>query len=166
MILYTFMSSAFLVVLAYGALTPGMLKKPWILLIMGFVVSAFGIMVKSLPVTLKMTPAFKDSVFMDIAASVADPTLIGLAGGLIGSAFILKIQILYEKEKESHAKRVLLIEDAKNHLHMHEEEISNDSSLTPDQKEFRENYIKELRREIFMDEHELKLDSKKLDAKD
>ena len=36
----------------------------------------------------------------DVAAAAVDPTLMALAGGLIGAAFVLKVQWLYESERD------------------------------------------------------------------
>lgn len=133
------------------------------LILLGLLTSAFGILVKSLPITLKTTEAFKNSIFMDIAASVVDPTLIGLAGGLIGSAFILKIQILYDQEKAGHERRRDFINDAKRRLAILEEELREDVEVSEGERELRKKQISELRTEVILDEMELRADVGKLE---
>ena len=76
-------------------------RRPWILLALGILVAWFSIVMKAVPIMLKATDpnlALWTVAELDLAASVVDPTLVGLAGGLIASAFVAKLQFAHERD--------------------------------------------------------------------
>ena len=99
MIFFTFIFASGIIVAVYGNLGPWLYRRPWALLAVGLTTSAFAVLIKALPLVLKLLPQLADNAAeYEIAASSVDPTLIGLSGGLIASAFILKLQIMHAAE--------------------------------------------------------------------
>lgn len=99
MILFTFACVLAIILVIYWNLGPWLYRRPWALLAVGLVTSAFAVFIKAVPLILMSFPQLADNASVyEIAASSVDPTLIGLSGGLIASAFILKLQIMHAAE--------------------------------------------------------------------
>lgn len=97
----------------YTGLDSWIYRRPWALLLTGIVVAIFSVMLKALPTILKTAPSMLwDQSELEIAASIVDPLLVGLSGGLIASAFILKFQILHSSEVQ---EKVNLLHIAMKH---------------------------------------------------
>lgn len=96
-----FVVCTMLVISAYGILSARMVRNPAWLLGMGLVLAAIAIIVKGAPLLTQAVLKGNGSEGLDIAAATVDPTLVALAGGLIASAFILKVQILRESKIEN-----------------------------------------------------------------
>lgn len=99
MLLITVAAVCFVVVSLYLIIGSWAYRKPWLLLVIGLLASAFSVLIKGTPQLLKVFQNLPwSSGELDLASSFVDPTLVGLAGGLLGSAFILKAQKLHSLE--------------------------------------------------------------------
>lgn len=99
MLLTTVFLVVMLVFILYESMGAWAYRQPRVLLVYGLSVSGLSVWVKGNPLMLKSIRNLPWSAEeLDLAASVVDPTLIGLAGGLIASAFILKLQILQAQD--------------------------------------------------------------------
>jgi signal transduction histidine kinase len=96
----TFAICLLAIVQIYALVSGRMLRNPRWLLIMGVVVAAIAVMIKALPMLAHSVWKGPGVEGLDVAAAVIDPTLMALAGGLIGSAFVLKIQLLHDQERD------------------------------------------------------------------
>jgi hypothetical protein len=96
---YWFFSTSLFIVALYVGLGPWLYRRPWALLAMGLITAALAVIAKATPILLKQFPQLSE-IFpeLDIAASAVDPTLIGLSGGLIAAAFLLKLQIVHAQD--------------------------------------------------------------------
>jgi hypothetical protein len=127
-------------------------------------VAGFATMIKALPAVWKMvakTPLLVAE--LDVAASLVDPTLIGLAGGLIAAAVMMKVQILYATELRSAKQNfnrsieaMQRVERADDDLKLIAASLSN--------KDFgnRLKHIKAMRMEAIMDYYDAKRELKKM----
>ncbi len=113
-----------LIVLLFNALEGWVYRRPWVLLLAGLLVSGFSVLLKATPIYLKSVPGLPWSgAELDVAASVVDPTLIGLAGGLIASAFLLKLQVAHAAEVAAARDSVRLASDLVKHASRADEDL-------------------------------------------
>jgi hypothetical protein len=89
---------AFLVVLAYGLVKARMLSNPDWLLGMGLGMAALATLLKAFPMVSQAVWQGVGREGLEVAAATVDPTLVALAGGLIASAFVLKVQALHASQ--------------------------------------------------------------------
>lgn len=108
-----------------------MYRNPGWLLGIGCIVAALAVVAKALPIISKELWSGTGKEGFDVAASAVDPTLMALAGGLIGAAFVLKVQWLYENERD----RLLDI------LKMEEHNLAQDMQRTHLTDEDRDSWI-------------------------
>ncbi|RJF97478.1 hypothetical protein [Noviherbaspirillum saxi] len=115
MLYLTLVVPIFIIISLYMTVDSWFMKRPWVLLLMGFVTASFGLGIKAIPLTLKSFEASAFEItFLEIAASALDPTLLALAGGLIASAFILKIQHDYDNVSAENKESFARAEEHKN----------------------------------------------------
>lgn len=100
MLISTALFASFLVVALYLCMVGWVYRRPWVLLSLGIGVAWVSVILKTAPIFLKAAPKLAPTAAaeLELAAAVVDLTLIGLAGGLIASAFISKLQFAHEKE--------------------------------------------------------------------
>lgn len=88
----------FLVVGLYDLLTDKAYRSPRALLWAGVIAAAFGAFLKGVPILMKGLPKSEfQPEQLDFVALAVDPLLGGLAGGLVASAVIVKIQIMHAR---------------------------------------------------------------------
>lgn len=78
-----------------------MYRNPHWLFGTGCIVATIAVVVKALPIISKEVWPGVGKEGFDVAAAAVDPTLMALAGGLVGAAFVLKVQWNYERERDS-----------------------------------------------------------------
>jgi len=100
MILYITGTTLCLLIGLFFMLDDWAYRRPWVLFVAGVVAAAFGSMLKGMPILMKglhSSPWSPEE--LDLAALAVDPLLGGLAGGLVASAVIIKLQILHAKSQ-------------------------------------------------------------------
>lgn len=88
-----------------------MYRNPGWLFGTGCVVAALGVVTKALPLLAQEGWVGPGAKGLDIAAAAVDPTLMALASGLIGAAFVLNVQWQYEHERENLLETLKMVED-------------------------------------------------------
>lgn len=139
-------------------------RRPWCLLVCGLLVSAFATMVKLLPLVIKELPKSPWSPSeMDFAAALVDPTLIGLAGGLIAAGVMLKVQIMHATDVQDAKRNLKRSIEALQEVERADEDLKLVARSLPD-KEFwqRLTAIKEARTEALFEKQEAKRELKKI----
>ncbi len=85
--------------LVYFGVSGWAYRRPWALMVLGAVTSLVAVALKaSVNVWKDVSGGPWSAGAIDIAASVLDPTLVGLSGGLIGSAILLRAQFCHKRE--------------------------------------------------------------------
>lgn len=86
----------------YVVLTDWAYRRPKRLFFAGVIATAFAVFLKGIPILMKGLPnsGFKPEE-LDFVALAVDPLLGGLAGGLVASAVIVKLQIMHAKSQIS-----------------------------------------------------------------
>ena len=164
MIGFTAISILIVIYMTWTSLSGWAFRSPWKLLICGLLVAGFATVIKSLPAVWKMvakTPRL--TAELDFAAALVDPTLVGLAGGLIAAAVMLKVQILYATELRS-AKQIFASSvDAMQAVERADEDLKVvAASLSDEDFGNRLKHIKAMRMEAFMDYCDAKVELKKM----
>lgn len=122
--IFWFLSASLLIASLYFSLGPWLYRRPWALLILGLIASAFSVLLKATPIMLKALPQFAElAPSLEIAAAAVDPTLIGLAGGLIATAFLLKLQSTYSQELADAKQKIELANAMIDAVHRDDEEL-------------------------------------------
>jgi hypothetical protein len=109
-------------------------RKPERLLLCGLVVSGFATVAKYNPIVWKTAANSPWSAHeLELASAIVDPTLVGLAGGLIAAAIMLRVQIMYATEireaKATLTRSIEIMEDverADEDLKLVARSLSND----------------------------------------
>lgn len=122
--IYWFLVASFFIVALYMNLGPWIYRRPWALLVVGLIASAFSVLLKASPILLKSLPQLSEHfVSLEIAAAAVDPTLIGLSGGLIATAFILKLQITHAQDLAAAKEKVEAAHTSLNDVHRDDEDL-------------------------------------------
>lgn len=124
MAIYWFVVASFLIITLYMSLGPWLYRRPWALLALGLITSAISVAMKATPIILKSFPQLADHApDLELAASAVDPTLIGLSGGLIAAAFLLKLQISNALDIEASQQRLTDASSFLADVHRDEEDL-------------------------------------------
>ncbi|NVD74550.1 hypothetical protein HUX88_29120 [Duganella sp. BJB1802] len=107
----TFVVCIFMSYCAYQLAGGLMYRNPGWLFGTGCVVAALGVVTKALPLLAQEGWVGPGAKGLDIAAAAVDPTLMALASGLIGAAFVLNVQWQYEHERENLLETLKMVED-------------------------------------------------------
>lgn len=100
MISYITGTTIFLLICLFLALDDWAYRRPWVLFVAGLVTAVFGSLLKGMPILLKgMRSSPWSPEELELASLAVDPLLGGLAGGLVASAVIIKLQILHAKSQ-------------------------------------------------------------------
>jgi hypothetical protein len=139
-------------------------RRPWFLLVCGLLVSAFATMVKSIPLVIKEIPKSPWSPSeMDFAAALVDPTLIGLAGGLIAAGVMLKVQIMHATDVQDAKRNLKRSIEALEEVQRADEDLKLVArSLSDEEFWKRLASIKEAHTEALLDKQEAKRDLRKI----
>jgi hypothetical protein len=125
MVTFAALSAVSIVIALYASMGAWVYRRPWVLLVAGLVAAGFAVLMKATFLSLKAVPPPHPWTIeaLDIAASVVDPTLVGLAGGLIASAFIAKLQILHARELCAAEEAVSRARELVDHVHRSDDDL-------------------------------------------
>jgi hypothetical protein len=139
-------------------------RHPWRLLLCGLLISAFATIVKSIPLVMKEIPKSPWSPSeMDFAAALVDPTLIGLAGGLIAAGVMLKVQIMHATDVQNAKRNLKRSIETLEEVERADEDLKLVArSLSDEEFWQRLTYIKEARSEALFEKQEAKRDLRKV----
>jgi len=164
MILFTAMSILIVIYITWTSINGWAYRRPWRLLVSGLVVAGFATMIKSLPAvwkTVAKSPRF--AAELDFAAALVDPTLIGLAGGLIAAAVMLKVQILHATELRSAKQNLARSIEAMQEVERADDDLKLVAASLPHEDFWnRLKHIKEMRMDALMDHYDAKVELKKM----
>lgn len=168
MILWSALGALCVILLLYFALDTWAYRRPGLLLLFGLLTSGFSVLLKATPTMLKSVPGLPWSASeLDIAASVVDPTLIGLAGGLIASAFVLKLQLLHAEDLATKRRALDAAREQVEEAKKFDEDLRL-VAIRLDDKDFRNRLrtVRRMRARAFLEEQDAKADLERVATPD